>query len=336
MSVRRPGTRVLSLIKPQLQQVRATLRELWTDASESIRPLILGGSLDGGKLLRPSLLLLSGGLFGTITADHIHAAAILEMVHSVSLLHDDVLDEGLVRRGVPTLNRRWGNRTAILLGDLVLAKVFALTAHLAPDTRVVLGRMIGRMCDGEIEQTACAGDFQITERRYLGIVSQKTAALFKGACALGARLAGASASQCRPVARFGYNAGMAYQMMDDLLDIIGDCTVLRKTLGADVRKAKATLPVIHALDVLAQPQRKVLLQKLGSRSLGAAELSGVIVDTGSEEYVLGRIDACVSRAVTAVRHIPHTRMKVALLALLRNYCRPTRSIAVERTIAGQL
>jgi octaprenyl-diphosphate synthase len=336
MSVRRAGIQALSLIEPDLQRVRAILREVWTDVPTSIRPLVRGGTLDGGKLLRPSLLLLSGGLFGAVTADHIRAAAILEMVHSASLLHDDVLDQGLLRRGLPTLNRRWGNRAAILLGDLILAKAFELAAPLEPDIRAILAHTIRRTCDGEIQQTGCTGDFQIPERQYLRILSQKTAALFRGACLLGARLAGAASNECGSIARFGYHAGMAYQMMDDLLDITGDSRVLRKTLGTDAQKAKATLPLIHALDMLDEPERKALLQRLGARSLGAPELAGVIAETGSAEYVLRRVNTCVSRAVAAVRHMPHSHTKTALLTLLRNCCHATRSVTVERTIAGQL
>jgi geranylgeranyl pyrophosphate synthase len=336
MSIGRAGIRVLSLLERDLQQVRTMLRESWADPPGPLPLLIRSGALDGGKLLRPSLLLLSGRLFGAVTADHIRAAAILELVHSASLLHDDVLDQSVLRRGVPTLNRRWGNRAAVLLGDLILAKAFELTASLEPDIRAILARTIRRTCDGEIQQAALAGDFQITERQYLRILSQKTAALFKGACGLGARLAGARPNECRLVARFGYNAGMAYQIMDDLLDITGDCRTLRKTLGTDVQNAKATLPLIHALDVLGESDRRSLLRRVSTRSLEASELSRIVAETGSAEYVLVRVNVYADRAIAAMERIPHTRVKAALLALIRNYCRAARCVTVEWTVAGQL
>ncbi len=336
MSGRRAGAQVSPLIEPDLQRVRTALRELWADAPESIRPLVRAGALDGGKLLRPSLLLLSGKLFGPITADHIRTAVVLELVHTASLLHDDVLDHGFLRRGMPTVNRRWGNRAAVLLGDLVLGKAFELAACLDRDLRVALSRMIGRMCAGEIAQIANAGNFAITERQYLRMLSRKTAALFKGACCLGARLAGAGAGACRTIGRFGYSTGMAYQIRDDLLDITGDCKTLRKTLGTDMEKAKATLPLIHSLRMLARSERETLLHRLETRSLSASELCVIIVDTGSADYVQTRIDRYLDRAAMALRDIPRRPMRTALFALSKDYCHATRPLPVERTAAGQL
>lgn len=329
----RAGTGVLFPIEPNLQQVRAALHELWTDAPRSIVPLIQDGALEGGKLLRPSLLLLSGGLFGVITADHIRAAVVLELVHTASLLHDDVLDHGRLRRGVPTMNRRRGNRAAILLGDLVLAKAFELSASLDCDLRVALARMVERTCDGEIRQTANAGDFEITERKYLHMLSHKTAALFRGACCLGARLAGARANECRAVARFGYNAGMAYQITDDLLDITGNCATLRKTLGTDMQRAKMTLPLIHSLRVLTGPARQALLRRLATHSLSPSRLSAIMEETGSVDYVQAQIGRYLDRAVFALRHVSRTPIRAALISLSRNCCDAARSVPVERPAA---
>jgi len=336
MSKGLPRTHVLSLIEPDLQRVRTAIRALWTDAPAPIRPLIEEGALDGGKLLRPSLLLLSGRLFGAITTDHIRAAAVLELIHSASLLHDDVLDHGCLRRGVPTMNRRRGNRAAVLLGDLVLAQAFELSIGLPCDVRAALARMVERTCDGEIGQTVRAGDFEITERQYLRALSRKTAALFKGACYLGARLAGACASECRAAGRLGYNAGMAYQISDDLLDITGSYGVLRKTLGTDLQRAKATLPVIHALRGRAGPRREALLRRLETHSLTSSQLSTIITGTGGAEYARVQIDRYLNRAAFALRDIPRTPMGAALITLARNCCHAARSVTLERSAAGQL
>ncbi len=336
MSRRLSATHVLSSIEPDLQRVRAVIRDLWSDAPEPIRPLIQEGALDRGKLLRPSLLLLSGGLFGAISTDHIRAAAILELVHSASLLHDDVLDHGDLRRGVPTVNWRRGNRAAVLLGDLVLAKAFELSIGLPGDVRAALARMVERTCDGEIVQTAGAGDFEITERQYLHALSRKTAALFKGACCLGARLAGACAGGCRAAGRLGYNAGIAYQISDDLLDITGSYAALRKTLGTDIQRAKATLPVIHSLQVLAGREREVLLHRLETRALSPSQLSAIIAETGGAEYARVQIGRYLDRAAFALRDVPRTPMRAALIALARDCCHAARSVALERSVAGQL
>jgi len=320
----------LPLIERDLQQVRAMLRDLANELDESIRPLVRYSALDSGKLLRPILLLLSGGAFGTIGPDHLHVATILEIIHNATLLHDDVLDGGAVRRGAPTVNRRWGNRVAVQLGDVLLGKVFERNAGLEPGIRAALGRMIRQTCDGEICQTVRAGRFTLTEREYLALVGRKTAALFRGACYLGARLAKASAGECGLAARFGYNVGTAYQIMDDLLDIVGDGKTLRKTLGTDLRNAKLTLPLIHALRLLAEPRKTSLLLALQRRSVTRSELLDVLAASGSTDYVLARIARYANRAAEALESVRPTPMKAALLEMPRMIVRE----AVEQSAHG--
>jgi octaprenyl-diphosphate synthase len=318
-----PPTRssAAALIEQPLQQVRAMLRDLANEVDDSIRPLAQYTALDSGKLLRPILLLLSGGAFGAIRPDHLRVATILELVHNATLLHDDVLDRGTVRRGAPTVNRLWGNRVAVRLGDVLLGKVFVRNAGLEPGIRAALGRMIRRTCDGEICQTVHAGRFTLTEREYLAIVGRKTAALFRGACYLGAQLAQASAGECRLAARFGYNVGMAYQILDDLLDLVGDGKKLRKTLGTDLRNAKLTLPLIHALRTLAEPRRTSLRLALQRRFVTRSELLEVLAVSGSTDYVLARIGGYTDRAAVALGSVEPTPMKAALLELPRTIAR---------------
>ncbi len=320
----------LLLIEQELQRVRTMLRDLANELDESIRPLAQYSALDSGKLLRPILLLLSGGAFGAIGPDHLRVATILEIVHNATLLHDDVLDQGSVRRGAPTVNRRWGNQVAVRLGDVLLGKVFVRNADLEPGIRAALGRMICRTCDGEICQTVQAGRFTLTEREYLALVGRKTAALFRGACYLGARLAQAPAGECRLAARFGYNVGMAYQIMDDLLDIVGDGQRLRKTLGTDLHNAKLTLPLIHALRVLTEPRKAFLLVALQTRSVSRSELFDVLVASGSIDYVLARIGNYTDRATEALGSVRPTPVKAALLELPRTIAREAVEQSSER------
>ena len=330
ISLMNPGrASFLPLIEQDLQRVRTILRDLANELDDSIRPLAQYSGLDSGKLLRPILLLLSGGAFGAIGPDHLRVATILEMIHNATLLHDDVLDRGSVRRGAPTVNRRWGNRVAVQLGDVLLGKVFERNAGFEPGIRAALGRMIRRTCDGEICQTVRAGSFTLTEREYLAIVGHKTAALFRGACYLGARLAKASAGECRLAARFGYNVGMAYQIMDDLLDIVGDGKTLRKTLGTDVHNAKLTLPLIHALRILTEPHKTSLLLALQTRSVTRIELLRVLAVSGSTDYVLARIGGYTDRAIKAFGSVRPTPMKAALLEVPRTIAREAVEQAVE-------
>jgi octaprenyl-diphosphate synthase len=317
----------LALIEPDLQRIRVMLRDLADEVHESIRPLVQYSALEGGKLLRPTLLLLSGGAFGAIGPEHLRVAVALETVHNATLLHDDVLDRGTLRRGVPTVNRRWGNGVAVRLGDLLLGKVFEMNASFPPSIRSALGRIIRRTCDGEIHQTVRAGDFALTEREYLAIVGHKTATLFRGACSLGAQLAHVSVGECRRAARFGYGFGMAYQIMDDLLDIVGTGKSLHKTSGTDLRNAKLTLPLIHALRVLPEPRQIGLLRTLKTRRLTRPELLEVLVASGSLDYVLARISRYADRAREALAGVRPTPMKAALLEMPKVIVRE----AIERS-----
>jgi octaprenyl-diphosphate synthase len=302
-------------VEQDLQRVRAALRGLGKDLAESIRPVMDCAALDCGKLLRPALLLLWGRALGTITQEHIHAATVLETIHNATLLHDDVLDRGYLRRGVPTANQRWGNQSAVLLGDLLLGKVLEWSADFAPDLRASLSHTILQTCDGEIQQTASAGDFAMTEQEYLAMIGQKTAALFKEACYMGASLADGSSRECRAAAEFGYHAGTAYQIMDDLLDVAGDGETLRKTLGMDLRSAKPTLPLIHALCVLPAAEKTPLLRKLQARAASDCELFEVLAASGSVGYVLKRLRAHADEALEALCPLRRSRMKTALMAV---------------------
>jgi octaprenyl-diphosphate synthase len=302
-------------VEQDLQRVRAALQGLGRDLSESIRPVMEYAALDRGKLLRPALLLLWGRALGTITQEHIRAATVLEIIHNATLLHDDVLDQGCLRRGVPTTNQRWGNRSAVLLGDLLLGKVLEWSADFAPDLRATLSRTILQTCDGEIRQTVSAGNFAMTEQEYLAVIGQKTAALFKESCYMGAYLAGGSSRERRAAADFGYHVGTTYQIMDDLLDAAGDGETLCKTLGTDLRSAKPTLPLIHALCVLPAADRTPLLLKLQARAARDRELFEVLAASGSVDYVLKRLREHADQALEALRPLRRSRMKTALMAV---------------------
>jgi octaprenyl-diphosphate synthase len=305
----------MRLIHSDLERVRRVLRQTCSDVSEPIRPLVEHGALDCGKLLRPAFLLLSGRALGAVTQDHILAATSLELIHNASLLHDDVLDRGLVRRGVATANQRWGNQAAVLFGDLLLGKALGIIAALPEVARSVLNRTIQRTCDGEMHQVVTAGSFTLTEQQYLSLVTEKTAAMFEGACRLGAELAGASEGECLALSQFGCHAGIAYQIADDLLDVIGDGEALCKTLGTDLQRGKLTLPLIHSIRVLAEPGRSSLLRKLERRCLTRLELFDILAEAGSTDYVLARLDGYARQAIEAIAPLRQSLAKAGLLQM---------------------
>ncbi len=317
VTVQPDGNPFLRLIRSDLQRVRGALRRMRGEVPEPIRPLVEHGALERGKLLRPALLLLSGRTFGAITAGHIRAATALELIHNASLLHDDVLDHGLVRRGVATANQRWGNQAAVLFGDLLLGQALEIITSLPEAARSLLSRTMQRTCAGEMRQIATAGSLTLTEQQYLALVTEKTAAMFEGACGLGAQLAGASQEECLALSRFGCSAGIAYQVADDLLDIVGDGDALCKTLGTDLLGGKLTLPVIHSLRVLAEPGRSSLLRRLERRCLTRLELLDILAETGSTDYVLARLDSYVREAMEAIAPLRQGLAKAGLLEMVR-------------------
>jgi octaprenyl-diphosphate synthase len=244
-----------SIIAEELAQVRSLIERELLDCSEPVRGLAAYVSSSKGKMVRPGLVLLSGLACGKVTEKHIRAAAIVEMIHNATLLHDDVVDEGKSRRGVPTLNSMQGNESAVLLGDFLLSRVFRMCMGLGRRAAEVIASFAARTCEGELRQIAQRGNWRLSESEYIEIIAEKTAAMFSGACVLGAMLAGAGKSQVQMLADYGRKTGIAFQITDDLLDLIGDETQTGKQVGNDLDKNKLTLPVIHFLQVADEANR---------------------------------------------------------------------------------
>lgn len=281
-----------------------------------------------GKMLRPTLVLISGlatdergAVSEAITPAHVTVAAVIEMIHMATLVHDDVLDEADVRRGGDTVNKRRGNETAVILGDYLLSKSFHLCSTLdAQSTSLRIGEVTSAVCEGEMLQLHHRGDLTLDERTYFEIIGRKTAALIGVACELGARLAGAPGSIVSRLAEFGMKLGSAFQIQDDLLDVVGDERVVGKSLGRDLEKVKLTLPLIHhlataprseRLDVPALIERGGLLN--GARPLVAAALER----TGSIAYARGRATALVREALGVLEPVRVSPAKDALQSLAR-------------------
>ena len=210
-----------------------------------------------GKQLRPALLLLTGQACGELRPAHRTLAAVVEMVHLATL------DEADVRRRAATVSRRWGNESAVLLGDLLFSHAFRLCSSLDDQFAAqLIGRTAVTLCAGELTQVSNCDNYDLTEAEYFEIISSKTAALIGTCCLLGARYAGADRETVRRMNEFGVGLGTAFQIIDDLLDLIGDETEVGKSLGRDLDKGKLTLPLIHHLRTGAPAQRKDMLALL--------------------------------------------------------------------------
>ncbi|MGL6195063.1 MAG: polyprenyl synthetase family protein [Thermoguttaceae bacterium] len=217
----------------------------------------------GGKRLRPALLLLSGKVFGPLNENHIRCAAVLEMIHTATLIHDDILDGAEFRRHLETLNVHWNSGVSVLAGDVLFTKAMGLVT-LSDDIfeyRAVADAS-QKTCLAELLQTGSKGHFQLSKAEYYSIISGKTAALLSCCCLLGAHLSGADDETKNNFGRFGENLGVAFQIVDDILDIVGDENVVGKTLGTDLKEGKITLPLILYLESATEVEKTKILDIL--------------------------------------------------------------------------
>lgn len=271
-----------------------------------------------GKMLRPVISLLSGlathpdAIEGPsaehLGERHIVVAAVCEMVHMATLVHDDVLDEADHRRGGLTVNRLRGNEPAVMLGDYLIAAAYELCTQLGEaQTAGIVGRMSMDMCAGELLQLHHRGDFALDEPTYFEIVERKTGALIGAAASLGAIASRAAASVADSLDRVGRDLGIAFQIQDDLLDLAGEEKVVGKSVGKDVEKSKLTLPLIHHLRACSPEQRAASIALLEAAARGEAsraELARSAESTGSIDYARQTASRSVQRARRAIASLP--------------------------------
>ncbi len=234
-------------IAADLEEVERILARSLRHRHERVAPVVDHVRHYRGKRLRPVLLLLSARACGRVAGAHHTLGAVVEMIHTATLVHDDVLDGARLRRRVGTVNALWGTRTSVLLGDYLFTHAF----HLASTVDAAACRMIGaatdRVCEGELCQVLQAGNLDLSEADYFDIIDGKTAELTACCCRLGAHYAGAPAEVVEALASFGRHVGQAFQIADDLLDLVGSEKTAGKSLGTDVEQGKLTLPLIHLL-----------------------------------------------------------------------------------------
>ncbi|MFO7559720.1 MAG: polyprenyl synthetase family protein [Desulfobacterales bacterium] len=210
----------------------------------------------GGKRFRPLLMVLSARICGYDGAYDKTFSVIFEYLHAATLLHDDIVDEAIIRRGQPVANSIYGSATAILVGDFLLARSLSIAANTGSIEVIrAIGDVTENMAQGEIHQLIKKGSLDLTEKEYMEVIQRKTASLMQGACLTGALIADAQEKEKKALSDFGLNLGFAFQMADDLLDYTSDTAVLGKTVGADLREGKMTLPLIYALKHAAPDDR---------------------------------------------------------------------------------
>jgi len=294
--------RVLAPVADGMARMRAVLESQIAEESRAVLDMTDHVSRFRGKQLRAALVLLSGDATGNATDEHPAIAAIVEMIHLATLVHDDVLDGAKVRRRVACVNERWDNQTAVLLGDFLYARAFALSTDLSSRLASrVLAETTRRICVSEIEQAARRYDFDLPEADYESISGGKTASLYSAACELGARYPGGREDAGLLLRKFGWEIGLAFQIVDDCLDVVGDESIVGKSVGNDVEDGKVTLPVLRAYALADERSRAVIRDAytaVGPEAFGrrAARLREVCDLSAGVEYAMAKASSLVARA----------------------------------------
>ncbi len=273
----------------------------------------------GGKRLRPTLLLLAAGALGHRGADAHQLAAVVEFIHTATLLHDDVVDGSDLRRGRSTANAVWGNAASVLVGDFLYSRSFQLMVELdRPEVMRILADTTNTIAEGEVLQLLHVRNPDTDEAAYLRVIERKTAVLFAAAARLGALLAGADAATCDAMHRYGLALGYAFQIADDVLDYASDATTMGKNLGDDLAEGKATLPLIHAMQHVDITTRNLMRTAIEQGDTAALpQVLAAIHASGGLAYSRERAQRYAQDAEAALSDLVENEHMTALRGLAR-------------------
>lgn len=273
----------------------------------------------GGKRLRPVLLLLTCGALGYQSNQRFNLAAVVEFIHTATLLHDDVVDESTLRRGRSTANEAFGNPASVLVGDFLYSRAFQMMVE-ADNMRVmqILAEATNVIAEGEVLQLMNMHDASLDEAAYLRVIRSKTAKLFEASSRLGAILAGAPAQIEEACATYGQALGTAFQVIDDLLDYAGSAAEMGKNLGDDLREGKATLPLIMAMQLGTESQRMLVRDAIEQGAVGQlAAVVEAVRQTGALTATQEAAAREAKRAISAATALPDNRFTEGLIQLAR-------------------
>jgi octaprenyl-diphosphate synthase len=273
----------------------------------------------GGKRVRPIALLLSAQCFGRTDEPRFsEMAAVVELAHSATLLHDDVVDEGMERRGAPTSRRLYGNGVSVLSGDLLLVNALGRTQAVAPELLADLIGTLRRLVEGEVIQLRGRTELDVSEATYERVLRDKTASLFSFAARAGALMAGASLAHAEALGNFGENLGIAFQLVDDVIDYDGEES--GKTLFADLLEGKLTLPLVLAIQ--KDPSLETLVSRIHSGDPEpVAEVSRRVIESGSCDEVRARARDYTDRAISSLSGVPRSPSRMLLEVVAREMTR---------------
>jgi octaprenyl-diphosphate synthase len=277
----------------------------------------------GGKRLRPALLLLTCGALGYVDSQRFNLAAVVEFIHTATLLHDDVVDDSAMRRGNATANETFGNPASVLVGDFLYSRAFQMMVD-AQNMHImeVLADATNVIAEGEVMQLMNMRNAELDEHAYLQVIRSKTAKLFEASARVGAILAGASTCIEDACAEYGQALGTAFQVIDDVLDYTGNAETLGKNLGDDLREGKATLPLIAAMQRGSESERGIIKNAIESGDANLLEeVVQIVKSTGALEVTRQAANAEAERAIAAAERLPKTKYSACLIELASDLLR---------------
>lgn len=321
------------LYQPIIEDIKALkqyLNDEFVSSEPFVNELLEHLSRFQGKQARPACLFLAARCFGDVSEDHVKCAAVVELIHTATLVHDDLLDQAEIRRRVETIHSRYGDRAAILLGDIIYARGFVISTEVEGAARL-LADCTREICIGEMTQVGNAGNLLLSEQEYFEIIHRKTAILYGLSCRLGAMLAGASDDQAAAMEQFGNELGVAFQIVDDSLDLLGDPETVGKSLGTDLANGKMTLPIIRLRDGLDTDQRESLISLLGDhqKASSEAEFHGEVARWLAESEIFEQVQESAKQAISRGIEQLH---QAAPKSLARDHLEQLANFVLEREL----
>lgn len=294
----------IGLLDSEIRSVNNLIDQNLVSLLPACNKLIRYFRAHSGKMIRPKLLLLSAGACGKINEEHILSAAIFQIIHDATLLHDDVIDEGQLRRNTETINSRWGNKIAVLTGDFLIGHALKMCLYLSSKAMEVVVEAVIKTCEGEISQDFNEQYENISENEYIRLIQMKSAEMFSQCCYLGALLSGANDADCQHLRNYGLFVGTAYQISDDIQDICSNDDQIGKSSGRDIKSKVITLPVIHYIQ---NGGDRRLLKKMSRR-----ETFEELIKSGSIEYCQRKIESYCNAAIEHLKPLVDSEYKYLL------------------------
>ena len=316
------------LIDSHLKQAKKLINQQMIGPAEApdLNRLLEHMLCRSSEMIRPGLVLLAGKCCGKITAEHIRVAAIIEIIHNATLLHDDVIYNRQKLHNRHSVNNCCGNESAVLLGDFLLGRVFQMCAGLKPKVNEVIAAAAVRICEGQLRKIAQRRNWQLSESEYIDLISEKCAVIFSTACRLGAILSQGSETQIRSLTEYGLNAGIAYQITDDLFETIAHESETQRTAGDDIDKHKLSLALIHLLSSVDDNEKEAIINSYFEKTddhYDKDTLAKMLRRYRALEYVRARAQDFIDGSIDVLGALQESDAKNALIETVKFIARRT-------------